>query len=164
MTVLFSGRAVGARHVPRRGAVLLVANHESFLDPSFTALLRAHGIALVVAETAGIWPLVHDVTADFVYVRLHGDRSLYKSGYSDRSLSRWANRIRAWAEDGDVYCYFDNTDDKLRAPVDAQTLMRKLAIDAPAPEARASRRRDEERRRREASRPAYGRHTRPPAW
>jgi hypothetical protein len=28
-----------------------------------------------------------------------------------------------------VYCYFDNTDVKLRAPVDAQSLMRKLELE-----------------------------------
>ena len=150
--------------------------HESFLEASFVDLLRDHGIALVVAETAGHWPLVHDTTADFMYVRLHGDRSLYKSGYSDRSLDRWAMRIKAWAggrepEDAvrihpssarprkrDVYCYFDNTDVKLRAPVDARTLMRKLATDAsPARATRAYRRRDGEHPHHAASMRAYAR-------
>ncbi len=121
--------------------------HESFLDPSFIALLRDHNIALVIAETARRWPMVHDITADFVYMRLHGDKELYKSGYGNRALERWAERIRAWHRGGeprdadkvcarrppssgprDVYCYFDNTDVKLRAPVDAQTLMRKLDL------------------------------------
>jgi uncharacterized protein YecE (DUF72 family) len=54
--------------------------------------------ALVVAEAAGQWPMPQDVTADFIYVRLHGDRELYRSGYSDRALSRWAQRIRRWHE------------------------------------------------------------------
>ena len=77
--------------------------------------------------------MMQDITADFVYMRLHGDKELYKSGYSDRALDRWAERIRAWhrpasSKPRDVYCYFDNTDVKLRAPVDAQTLMRKLGI------------------------------------
>jgi uncharacterized protein YecE (DUF72 family) len=121
--------------------------HESFLDPSFIELLRAHNVALVIAETAGLWPMVHDITADFVYLRLHGDKELYRSGYSDKALERWARRIRAWssgaepddarkvldrkppsAKERDVFCYFDNTDVKLRAPVDAQTLMRKLGL------------------------------------
>ena len=130
---------------PLRHAVEV--RHESFRDPSFVDLLREHGIALVVAETAGQWPMAQDVTADFIYMRLHGDKELYRSGYSDRALSRWARRIRAWhagsepadaqkvSPDGppsrearDIYCYFDNTDVKLRAPVDAQSLMRKLDI------------------------------------
>ena len=108
---------------PMRHAVEV--RHESFLEPSFIDLLREHRIALVIAETAGLWPMADEVTADFMYIRLHGDKELYRSGYSDRALSRWARRIRAW-QTRDIYCYFDNTDVKLRAPIDAQTLMRKL--------------------------------------
>ena len=136
--------AVDARR-PLRHAVEV--RHESFLDPSFIGLLREHGIALVIADTAEKWPMAQDVTADFIYIRLHGDKELYRSGYSDRALSRWAQRIRAWHEGAeppdarkisagrppsrqprDVYCYFDNTDVKLRAPVDARSLMRELDL------------------------------------
>ena len=127
---------------PIRHAVEI--RHESYLTESFVDLLREHNIALVVAETARKWPMTHDVTADFIYMRLHGDKKLYISGYSDKALERWAARIKAWTvgrepldtqkvspvkaptKPRDVYCYFDNTDVKLRAPVDAQTLMRKL--------------------------------------
>lgn len=128
---------------PLRHAVEV--RHDSFLDPSFIELLREQRIALVIAETAGKWPMPQDVTADFIYMRLHGDKELYRSGYSQRALSRWARRIRAWHDGSeppdaqrisaagprtrrprDVYCYFDNTDWKLRAPVDARNLMREL--------------------------------------
>jgi uncharacterized protein YecE (DUF72 family) len=121
--------------------------HESFADPSFVRLLRAHNVALVVAETAGRWPLIEDVTADFIYMRLHGDKELYRSGYGDKALERWEKRVRAWhrgseprdankvlhekpptSRPRDLYCYFDNTDEKLRAPVDAQRLMLKLGM------------------------------------
>lgn len=130
---------------PIRHAVEI--RHRSFLAASFVDLLLDHNIALVIAETARKWPLTHDVTADFIYMRLHGDKTLYQSGYSDRALDRWAQRIRAWrggrepagadkisdrdppsTRARDVFCYFDNTDVKLRAPVDAQTLMRKLGM------------------------------------
>jgi uncharacterized protein YecE (DUF72 family) len=125
--------------------------HESFLDASFVKLLRKHRIALVVADTAGKWPYVEDVTADFMYLRLHGDVEIYKSGYTEEALDRWAARIRAWSEGGeppdarkiagfappqrsrrDVYCYFDN-DMKVKAPFDAKNLMGKLGIDTWAP-------------------------------
>jgi uncharacterized protein YecE (DUF72 family) len=121
--------------------------HESFMDPAFVALLRRHRIALVVADTAGKWPFVEDVTADFVYVRLHGDEVLYTSGYSEAALDLWAERIRAWSAGGeregagkiaalapprarsrDVYCYFDN-DAKVKAPFDALRLIAKLGLD-----------------------------------
>lgn len=122
--------------------------HASFEDPAFIDLLRGHGVALVVAETARRWPMMHDVTADFMYMRLHGDKELYRSGYSDKALEGWARRIRAWhrgseprdalkvsqarppsARPRDVYCFFDNTDVKLRAPFDAQSLAHKLGLD-----------------------------------
>jgi uncharacterized protein YecE (DUF72 family) len=104
-------------------------------------------VALVIAETAQRWPMLQDITADFVYLRLHGDKKLYRSGYSDTTLTRWAARISAWSRGDEprdaikaesevkplprprpVYCFFDNTDEKLRAPVDAKTLMKKLGL------------------------------------
>jgi uncharacterized protein YecE (DUF72 family) len=111
---------------PLRHAVEV--RHESFRDPAFIALLRKYGVAVVVADTAGKWPDFDEVTADFVYVRLHGEHELYASGYDDASLARWAARIRAWAKKGDVYCYFDN-DIKVRAPVDAKRLMEMVGLD-----------------------------------
>lgn len=136
---------------PLRHAIEI--RHESFLDSEFVALLHTHNVALVVAETARRFPMPQDITADFVYVRLHGDKQLYQSGYSDRALERWAERLRTWHSGGDVdgdkivgarkhakardvYCYFDNTDVKLRAPVDAQTLMNKLGLRRSAPRRR----------------------------
>jgi len=135
------------RKRPLRHAVEI--RHPSFVDPAFIALLRKHRIALVVADTAGKWPLLEDLTSDFVYLRLHGDKELYASGYSDAALERWAHRIRTWSEGGqvddarlasgkpatkraqrDVYCYFDN-DVKVHAPYDAATLARKLGIETP---------------------------------
>ncbi|KQV50945.1 DUF72 domain-containing protein [Massilia sp. Root335] len=111
---------------PLRHAVEV--RHESFRDPAFIALLRKYGVAVVVADTAGKWPDFDEVTADFVYVRLHGEHELYASGYDDASLARWAARIRAWAKKGDVYCYFDN-DIKVRAPFDAKRLMEMVGVD-----------------------------------
>jgi uncharacterized protein YecE (DUF72 family) len=134
---------------PLRHAVEI--RHESFRTPRFVDQLRRHGICLVFADTAGKWPYFEDLTSDFVYLRLHGDAELYVSGYTPAALERWAARIRCWSgglqprdailagkrSDAkrtlrDVYCYFDN-DVKVRAPVDAHGLMRRLGI--PVPEA-----------------------------
>ncbi|HEY0943115.1 MAG TPA: DUF72 domain-containing protein [Steroidobacter sp.] len=131
--------------LPLRHAIEI--RHESFCHPSFIDLLRKYNIALVIAESAQRYPMMHDITADFVYIRLHGDKTLYQSGYGDQALEKWARRIKAWQRGGeprdaekiskrkpptskprDVYCYFDNTDVKLRAPVDARTLIRKLKL------------------------------------
>lgn len=106
--------------------------HDSFLVPEFLTLLRENAIAVVVADTAGRWPLIRDVTTDFAYVRLHGDTELYASGYSDEALDEWAALLRGWAEEGkDVYAYFDN-DIKVRAPFDAMALIERLADLGPA--------------------------------
>jgi uncharacterized protein YecE (DUF72 family) len=129
---------------PLRHAVEI--RHESFATPDFIAQLRRHRVALVVADTAGKWPYLEDVTSDFMYLRLHGDQQLYASGYTDAALERWADRIRAWTTGGeprdaqragamarkakarDLYCYFDN-DVKVRAPFDADRLMGLLGLE-----------------------------------
>jgi uncharacterized protein YecE (DUF72 family) len=111
---------------PLRHAIEI--RHASFVNDNFISLLRKHGIALVVADTAGKWPKMLDVTADFVYVRLHGDKVIYASGYTRRALDAWAARIREWDRRGDVYVYFDN-DVKVKAPYDALSLMDKLDLE-----------------------------------
>ena len=98
----------------------------TFADEAAYALLRRHGVACVLADTAGRWPKVDEVTADFAYVRLHGDKELYASGYSDESLRAWADKCRGWDADGlDVFVYFDN-DIKGYAPHDAMKLIELL--------------------------------------
>ncbi len=123
----------------------LEIRHNSFRDAAFIELLREQNVALVCADTVE-WPRLMDVTADFVYCRLHGSRQLYRSGYDNAERRRWAQRIAAWSQgkpmdDGefvdaekaparprDVYLFFDNTDG-LRAPDDALAIMRDLGIE-----------------------------------
>lgn len=99
----------------------------TFDVPEFTAIAREAGVAIVVADTAGRFPVIRETTAGFQYVRLHGDEELYTSGYTPEALARWADDIRGWlADDRDVYVYFDN-DAKVRSPVDAMALRELLA-------------------------------------
>lgn len=143
------GRARLAIDAARPMRHAIEVRHQSFCSPQFIDQLRNANVALVVAETARKWPMLQDVTADFMYLRLHGDKQLYASGYSDRALDKWARRISGWHRGGtpgdmhpisplrkatkhrDVFCYFDNTDVKLRAPHDAQELARKLRLNRP---------------------------------
>ncbi|GAA1313217.1 DUF72 domain-containing protein [Saccharothrix xinjiangensis] len=104
----------------------LEVRHPTFLDPGFPDLLRAHGIGLVVSHSAGTYPYLEDVTADFAYLRLHGNQSLYHGSYTDAELDGWADRVRAWSADHDVYAYFDNDTDAA-APHDAVRLAARLA-------------------------------------
>ncbi len=133
----------------RRLRHAIEVRHESFVDPAFIELLRRYRVAWVVADTPRPWPLFEDVTADFIYMRLHGSTELYNSRYTSEELDRWAAAIAAWAQGAqppdarliakrppparasrDVYCYFDNTD-KLHAPDNARELMRKLGLRVP---------------------------------
>ena len=88
--------------------------------------VESHDVALVVADTAGRWPLAEDLTSDFVYVRLHGDKELYASGYSPSALDGWAETIRGCRADADVFAYFDN-DIKGYAPHYARGLIERLS-------------------------------------
>ncbi|HWI43998.1 MAG TPA: DUF72 domain-containing protein [Nocardioides sp.] len=101
---------------------VLEFRHRSFCSEESFAQMRQHDIGCVVADTAGRWPEAEVVTNDVVYVRLHGDKELYTSGYTPAALDRWAAKCRAWAEQADVYVYFDN-DAKGYAPHDALGLI-----------------------------------------
>jgi uncharacterized protein YecE (DUF72 family) len=98
----------------------------TFVCQEFTDLMRERGTAIVVASAAGEWPRIEEVTADFMYLRLHGDEQLYASGYPDAALEEWARAIRRWRRSGEVYAYFDN-DAEGHAPHDAGKLISLLA-------------------------------------
>jgi len=133
------GAALATRHDERlrRGALVTAetlvpyrhafeVRHESYFHDEFYALLREHECAFVVADTAGTFPYAEEVTADFVYVRLHGSRQLYVSGYADDELDSWAAKITRWRRARrDVYVYFDN-DAKVHAPFDAMRLRERV--------------------------------------
>ena len=98
----------------------------SFDDPRFAEQLTRHGVATVLGDNEGRWPRLDWTTADFAYARLHGDEVLYTSGYDDESLDAWAGWVRAHLTAGrDAFVYFDN-DAKVRAPIDAMGLIRRL--------------------------------------
>lgn len=120
------GRALVETDADRPLRHAVEPRHPSFRDPAFTALLREHGVALVQSDSAGTWPVFDEVTADLVYLRLHGQGELYAGGYTAAALDGWAARIRAWRDAGhDVVCYFDN-DAKVHAPTDARALLDRL--------------------------------------
>jgi uncharacterized protein YecE (DUF72 family) len=128
--------------LPLRHAV--EARNKSFATPDYVALLRENNIAMVVADTQK-WPRLMDVTADFVYCRLHGNEETYPNGYDAESIDTWARRVLAWSRgdevtDGlrihpepvpkqdsrDVFVYFDD-DAKVCAPHDAMSLTKRIA-------------------------------------
>jgi uncharacterized protein YecE (DUF72 family) len=115
--------------------------HESFLVPEFIALARSHSVAVVLAESAK-YPLLADVTADFIYMRLQRTDEKVQTGYTSRALKQWAERAEAYESGAapkelpsiagaapkkkrDVFVYFISGA-KVRAPAAAQAMIELL--------------------------------------
>jgi uncharacterized protein YecE (DUF72 family) len=141
------GRAWLEASNSRRLRYAIEVRHESFMNAEFLALLRRQGFALVFSDAGPHWPYAEDVTAGFIYARLHGAKEIYTSGYGRAALDRWARAIVAWSRGDepadaqrvgtakpparktrDVWVFFDN-DRKVRAPHDAQALTRRLGLE-----------------------------------
>lgn len=116
---------------------------KAFATPEFLDLMRAHNVAIVVADTAD-WPYL-DQTADFTYCRLQGPRG--GDHYEPEQLKDWAARFRALSDgkpitgeliapmaakqpQRDVFAFFVSMD-KGNAPGNALSIQKHLGI-APA--------------------------------
>jgi len=85
--------------------------NETWFNKEVYNLFENYNIALCISDTPN-YPYAEEITADFVYVRLHGHEVLYVSNYSEEQLQDWASKIRRWNNnDLDVYVYFDNDAD-----------------------------------------------------
>ncbi|WP_395673328.1 DUF72 domain-containing protein [Inquilinus sp.] len=73
--------------------------HDSFRNPEFIDLLRAHKVAVVLTDKEG-FPEIPDITAPFVYARLQRASEEIETGYAPKALDQWAKRAKAWAEGG----------------------------------------------------------------
>lgn len=116
--------------------------HESFAVPEFVALCRRHGVAVCVSQNDN-YPLIADVTADFVYARLLGGSDDIATGYAPGDLDLWAGRFKAYAAGGvpadlapvdaaaapkqarDVFAFFIH-EGKVRAPAAAMELLKRV--------------------------------------
>ena len=118
--------------------------HPSFRNPDFLGEMRERGLGVVIADSSPKIPLIEDITADFIYVRMHGDAPEFSGGYTPAALKRWAKRLDAWLSGGqpadvdcvlagapkkkarDVFVYF-STEVKERSPYDALNLLKLTA-------------------------------------
>ncbi len=76
---------------------VIEVRHDSFKVPEFVALLEKYGVAPVVAEHFD-YPMIADVTADFVYTRLQKGSDDIRTCYPEDDLKAWAKRLESWAE------------------------------------------------------------------
>jgi uncharacterized protein YecE (DUF72 family) len=117
--------------------------HASFCAAEFVALLREFKIPVVFAEHA-TYPMIADLTGDFVYARLQKGKDTVKTAYAPKALDAWAERLRVWATGGspedfslidakavrkaprDVFAYVIH-EGKVRAPAGAMALIERLS-------------------------------------
>jgi uncharacterized protein YecE (DUF72 family) len=106
----------------------LEVRHEGFRDPTFTALAKKAGAAIVFADSEK-YPAIDEATADFVYARLQRAEEKHATGYSTAAIKNWAAKAHAWEGGGknrrDVFVYMINGA-KVRAPAAAMALLKVL--------------------------------------
>ena len=119
----------------------LDVRHESFRCESFVALARKHGVAIVCSDSDD-YPMIGDVTADFVYARLMRAKADVKTGYDAKDLAAWTAHAKGWAAGAtidahgpiadaaptrprDVFVFFINGA-KERAPAGAMAMLAAL--------------------------------------
>jgi uncharacterized protein YecE (DUF72 family) len=82
--------------------------HPSWFCDDTYALLREHGVALVIGDHPERPFQTHELTVDWTFVRFHYGSRGRGGNYSERELEDWAGRIEGWRARADVYAYFNN--------------------------------------------------------
>jgi len=122
---------------------VLEVRHETFLSQDFIAQARKANVGIVLADSPK-YPMLADLTSDFVYLRLQNAQAEIETGYPISALDKWVALARSWARGDepqefplvapkgrklssrDVFVYFINGA-KERAPAAAETLIRRLS-------------------------------------
>ena len=81
--------------------------HQSWCDKKVYDLLKKYKVVWVIADSSS-YPKAEVVTANFVYIRMHGSKVLFTSNYTKRELKDLAQKIKKWLKTSNVYVYFNN--------------------------------------------------------
>lgn len=145
---VIKGHAVTEAHGDFQVRHAFEFRNDSFRDEGFIEMLREYGVAVVFAHSGEKSPYMEDVTADFIYARMHGQETKFKKGYTAEAIDWLAKRVTQWAQGGqpadaqcvtetkpkktarDAYIYFDS-EFKESAPGSAQSLMQRLKVKMP---------------------------------
>jgi uncharacterized protein YecE (DUF72 family) len=101
-------RLAGALEQLPAGRHCFEFRHPSWFCDEVYALLRRHGVALVIGDHPERPFQSHELTADWTFVRFHHGRRGRRGNYSDRELDAWAETIRDWRRRVEVLAYFNN--------------------------------------------------------
>jgi uncharacterized protein YecE (DUF72 family) len=122
------GRAFTEALAPYKVRHAFEFRHKSFNNPDFLKFLKSHNIAAVMHHASDKSAGIEELTADFAYIRLHGQGSAFKKGYSAAEIKKCAAQIKKWQKKSvDIFAYF-GTEAKEYAPFDALKLGRELGL------------------------------------
>lgn len=94
--------------LPKKHKYAFEFRDESWFTNEVYEILSDHNAAFCIYELGGT-KSPREITADFIYIRLHGPGDKYQGKYSPRALSGWAGTFSKWIGKVDeIYCYFDN--------------------------------------------------------
>jgi uncharacterized protein YecE (DUF72 family) len=109
--------------LPPQHRYIFEFRNSDWYRPEVYHILEKYNAAFCIYELAGHTSPI-EITADFVYLRLHGPgANKYQGSYSDELLLNWAKKCKMWLKTKDVFVYFDN-DEKGYAAFNALQLQR----------------------------------------
>jgi uncharacterized protein YecE (DUF72 family) len=82
--------------------------HDSWFNETTYAMLRDHDVALVIGDDPERPFQTYEFTTDFTFIRMHGGKAGRFGNYSDREVGVWAERVREWRRDREVFVYYNN--------------------------------------------------------
>ena len=122
--------AAALPRLPKRERHCFEFRHPSWFVDDTYALLREHGVALVIGDHPRVHAFqTHEHTTDWTFVRFHAGTRGRNGNYSESELEEWAQRFERWREHVDVYAYFNN-DWQGFAPRNASWLKRRMGLAA----------------------------------
>lgn len=89
------------------GQIAMEFRHKSWCDKKIYNLLKKHNTAWVIADSSR-YPKAEVITANFIYIRMHGSKALFSSKYTRKELQELSQKIKKWLKRADVYVYFNN--------------------------------------------------------
>ena len=113
--------------LPKKYRYAFEFREHSWYNHDVYDILRSSNCAFCIYELERhLSPI--EVTADFVYVRLHGPGNKYQGSYTLDTLKEWGRRCLEWQKQGkDVFFYFDNDQEGFAAfnAIDLQKIILK---------------------------------------